>query len=114
MNMRSRTGSIPIQSLVLLLLLGSTIAQASIAVVQHRTNSGAANSNKQATSIASLGAGNLVVVGVCATGNATVNSITDNASTANTYQEVAGSKSSNGPSGCDIWYAVNSHSGATS
>ncbi len=103
-----------ITNLAVLFVLGASLSQASVAVVQHKSNSGAASSNKQAASVTALHAGNLIVVGVCATGSATVSSITDNGSTKNTYQEVPGSKSANGTSSCDVWYAVNSHSGATS
>src|SRR5579885_584187 len=101
-------------TLAALFLLGGLFAQASIGLVQHKTNSGAANSNKISISITRLGAGNLVVVGACSTGTTAVSSITDNGSTANTYKEATGTKSTNGSAMCDIWYAVNSRSGATS
>src|SRR5262249_46729477 len=115
MKMKSSSAlRLSIHSLVVSFLLGAAFADASIALVQHKTNSGAASSNKLSISIARLGAGNLVVIGVCSTGTSSVSSITDNGSTANTYKEAAGTKSTNGPSMCDFWYAANSHAGASS
>jgi len=96
----------------LLVFFGSSVgAHASVAVVQHQNNSGAAGSNKQSVTISPTAAGSLIVIGVCGTGSAKTNSIADDAS--NTYQQVSGARSARSASWCEIWYAVNSKAGAS-
>lgn len=87
-----------------------------LTLVQHKTNSSTANANTVAVTVTALGSGNLIVVAVAGgIPTDTVSSITDNGGSHNTYTQVASARATTTAGRfCDLWYAKNSNSGATS
>lgn len=104
---RTTAGTVPVK---LIKRSTANTGGGTASLVQFVTSTETANNNTAVITVASTGAGNLIVIGGTNSDNRTINSITDGTTS---FTQATNAAGNNGSFRADLWYLLSSNSGKT-